>query len=159
MKWIKKEFFHILPVFLFFGIAFFIINGVETLLFKRAGITPFSTAEILVGAALVAKVFLVIDHWSFVDLFSRKPLFYTLLWKTFLYWIILISVRLAVRITPYFFGGEGVEGDLSTFSEQFNWPLFFSFQAYYVMLVFLFITARELTRVLGAQKMRKIFFG
>ncbi len=159
LRWTKREFFHLLPVFLFFAIAFTVINWTEKFLFELAGLTPYSFIEILIAAALVAKVFLVIDYLPWIDLFRKMPLFYRIVWKTLFYWLIVMIVRIAIRLVPFLFSGEGLQFDLSSFFSRMNWKLFFSIQADYLMLLFIFTTARDATLLIGADKMRKIFFG
>jgi len=156
---VKKEFFHILPVFLFFLIMFSIINMTERFLFEKAGLTPFTFINVLVAAALVAKVLLVIDHLPGIDLFPGKPLILNIVWKTAIYSIITLFIRLAIQLTPYLFSGRDLTADYEKFTQHMNWRLFVGVQTYYFLLFFIFVTARELMQVIGHLKMRKIFFG
>jgi hypothetical protein len=155
----KREFWHIFPVFVFFLIAFNVINMTEIFLFERAGLSPFTFFNILVAAGLVAKIILVIDHLPFTNLFPNKPLIYNSIWKTLLYSSITLVVRLCIRLTPFLLENEPVSIEFEQFIDQVNWPLFISIQAWYVLLFFLFVTVRELTEVIGVEKMRRIFFG
>jgi hypothetical protein len=92
--WVKREILHVVPVFIFFAIAFTVIDLNERFLFQRAGMPAISFLEVILAAGVVAKVFLVIDHFRLVDLFKDKPLIHNVLWKTFFYWLILMAVRL-----------------------------------------------------------------
>jgi hypothetical protein len=160
LLWIKRETLHILPVFLFFLFFFTIINWTETFLFEKAGVTPFGFLEVAVASALVAKVFLVADHLRLMHLFRERPLAYSILWKTAFYWVIVLIVRLLIRLVPYLFGvSNGFRENLDKFLSQMDWNLFISIQAYYLILLFIFITFRELAYKIGAKKMRKLFFG
>ncbi|MES2273558.1 MAG: hypothetical protein V4487_05165 [Chlamydiota bacterium] len=157
--WTKREFLHILPVFIFFLISFNIINMTEIFLFKKAGITPFTFLHILIAAGLIAKVILVIDHLPFTNLFRNKPLIYNSLWKTLIYWLITLAVRFCMLLFPFLFERETFSMEFHNFVSQINWRLFTSIQTWYLLLFFLFVTVRELTEVIGPAKMRKIFFG
>lgn len=159
LHWIKDQFLHVFPVFVFFLIMFSIINATEMFLFKRAGMTTFSFLYIAVTAAVIAKVILVIDNLPLVNLFPNKPLIFTTLWKTGIYWAINLCVRLAIRFTPFLFSGEGFPSQLNTFSKQMDWPLFKAIQVWYLMLFFLFVVSRELILAIGPVKVRKLFFG
>jgi hypothetical protein len=156
--WLKKELLHIIPVFIFFFIAFNIINVTEGLILKKAGIGRFGILEITLAAALVAKILLVLDHMAIVEWVPYRPLIHRILWKTFLYWLTTLLVRLVMRFVPYLF----IKQELSTKWEQFiihvDWPLFWSIQTWYLLLFFFFVTARELINVIGAKKMNNIFF-
>ncbi|MGD0665233.1 MAG: hypothetical protein ABSA17_05835 [Rhabdochlamydiaceae bacterium] len=157
---IKRETFRVIPVFLFFLVFFTLINWTEAFLFERAGITPFRFIEVVIAAALIAKVMLVGDKIPFVYRFRKRPLVYGILWKTAVYWIILLIIRLLIRLVPFLFGtGLGLEGDFTRFLYRMNWNLFISVQMYYLMLLFIFITFQELTHKIGSKRMRQLFFG
>jgi hypothetical protein len=159
LLWIKKEIFHVLPVFLFFLVFFTLINAAEMFLFERAGIARIHFTEIVVAAALVAKIFLVVDHLPIIHLFRRRPLAYGILWKTVFYWVLLFVVRILVRFVPFLFHGGSFQEDLNAFISHVNWSLFASVQIYYFLLLFIFVTFQELTAKIGPAKMRQLFFG
>ena len=91
---IKKEIVHVLPVFFFFLIFFTLINWIETLLFDKVGMEGFKFYQVLLAAALIAKIVLVIDHMSWIDRYKNTPLAISITWKTLFYWLILFFVRL-----------------------------------------------------------------
>lgn len=160
MKRLKREFLHVLPIFLFFLVCFTAINWVETYLFEQAGLTPFRFLEVVLAAALIAKIVLIVDHFPVVKFFRSKPLIYSILWKTGLYWVFLLIVRLSVRFAPFFFGfDDDIEQDFIRFVQDVNWHLFMSIQVYYLMLLFIFVTFQELTFKIGPKKVKQIFFG
>jgi len=157
---IGKKALRLVPVFFFFLIFFTLINSVEVFLFKRAGITPFNFWEIAIAAALITKIVFVVDELPIAHVFREKPLAYGILWKTGLYWILLLPVRFLIRFIPYLFAtGGSITMDLTWFSTQFDWSLFLSIQAFYLLLLFIFVTFQELTYKIGVKKMRKLFFG
>jgi hypothetical protein len=157
-RWLKSEILHILPVFVFFFIAFNILNATETFLLKKAGLQTYSVVDVAIAAALIAKIFLVIDHLPVGRLFQKKPLIYLILCKTILYWIITFLVRLGIRLFPYLFLKEGLVRDWETFVAHVDWRLLSSIQSWYLLLLFLYVTSQELSRVIGPAKMRQIFF-
>lgn len=159
LLWIKKEVFHVFPVFVFFLVAFVAINVVEGYLFRRAGIAPVTFLQIVIAAALVAKILLVIDHLKLVNLFKNQPLIWTVLWKTLVYWVMTSWIRLLLRFFPFIVRGEPLEFDLDNFIWQMDWHFFGAVQVVYLLLFLQFVTGRELTEVIGVQKMRKLFFG
>ena len=159
-SFVKREFLHVVPIFLFFLVFFTLINWTEAFLFKRSGITPFGFLEVAIAAALIAKIVLVVDHLPLIQLFRTKPLAYNIVWKTAIYWVLLLIVRLAIRFVPYLFEVDGgFREDWEIFIEHVNWNLFTSIQVYYLMLLFIFVTFQELTYKIGPAKMRKLFFG
>lgn len=157
---IRTEFWHILPLFLFFLVCFTIINWVETYLFEQIGIRPFRFVEIVVAAGLIAKIVIVADHLRIIHLFKHHPLVYEIVWKTFVYWSLLFLIRLIIRLVPFFFhDGEGLLIDYHNFLKTVNWRLFISIQVYYLMLLFIFLTFQGLTDRIGRKEMKQLFFG
>ncbi len=161
LRWLRKEILHILPVFLFFLVFFTLINWTESFLYEGMGVTPFGFVEVAIAAALIAKVILVVDHLTITHVFKKRPLAYPILWKTILYWIILLIVRLLIHFVPIFSGdiASTLRADFIQLIDEINWNLFISIQAYYLMLLFIFVTFSELTHKIGPAKMREIFFG
>ncbi|MGD2169629.1 MAG: hypothetical protein PVI40_05270 [Chlamydiota bacterium] len=157
--WVKKELLRFVPVFLFFLVFFLLINSAEVHLYKRAGITPFSFIEIAIAAALIAKIMLVIDHFFFIEFFQKHPLVYGIAWKTFIYLISLMLVRLTIRFIPFLLkGNDPLDIEYEKYLQTINWNFFIAIQIYYLMLLFIFVTFRELTVKIGVKKMKKLFF-
>jgi hypothetical protein len=160
LKWIKKEIFHILPIFFFFLLFFTLINWIEALLFETAGVTPYRFLEVAIAAALIAKIVLVVDHLNFIDRFKNKPLVYGIFWKTTVYWVMLLIIRLLIRFVPFLLGAPtSFSNDFHQFATHVHWNVFISIQAYYLMLLFIFVTFHELELKIGPAKMRQLFFG
>jgi len=158
--WITRAILRVLPIFFFFLIFFLLINSIETYLLEGTGIQAFRFVEIILAAALIAKIILLVDHLPLINRFRKYPLAYGILWKTLFYWIVLLFIRLLVRFTPFLFkNGSHLDWDVNQFDHQMHWNLFLSIQAYYLMLLFIFVTFQELTYKIGIEKMRKLFFG
>jgi hypothetical protein len=160
LRMIKREFLHVLPVFIFFLFFFTLINWTETYLFENTGIKGFSFSEVALAAALIAKIVLVLDHWRWINRYKKYPLAVAILWKTFLYWIILFVVRLAIKFIPSVWLNDGrFETDIQQFFVSVNWNIFFSVQMYYLMLLFIYVTFVELVNKIGRKKVIELFFG
>jgi len=157
VNWIKREFFHILPVFLFFFVTFLLIDMTETLMTKREGIVPFSFGQVLLAALVISKVFLVLDHLSFMNAFSKKPLIYSIAWKTMIYFLVSLIIRLLDRLIPYLWTTESP--NFPEFATKFNWPRFWAIEIWFLVLFLHFVTSREFKKSLGSAKIRKIFLG
>lgn len=156
----QREFWRVLPLFLFFLICFTLINWIETYLLEQAGLRPYRFIEILVAAGLIAKIVIVVNHLNITHLFQYRPLIYGVVWKTVVYWTLLLIVRLCVHFAPFLFGGSWkISEDLQAFLQASNWQLFISIQVYYLMLLFIFVTFQELADKIGHKQIKKIFFG
>ena len=157
---IKKEIVHVLPVFFFFLIFFTLINWIETLLFDQVGMEGFKFYQVLLAAALIAKIVLVIDHMSWIDRYKNTPLAISITWKTLFYWLILFFVRLMIKFVPVFWdNSQNLQADLLQSFSSVQWNLFLSVQAYYLMLLFIFVAFKELVSKIGKKKAKELFFG
>lgn len=156
---LKKEFVHGIVIFLFFFITLNIITLTEGLLLKSAGI-HFSFLEIFIAATLITKLILILDHLPIVQFLPARPIIFRILWKTVVYWIVTFTIRQLTQFFSYFkdsgwdwnFGWEG-------YLNHLNFNLIVAVHTWYLMLLILFITANELTFIIGSERMRKIFFG
>ncbi len=158
--WIRREVLHVLPIFLFFLFFFTLINSIETYLFERNGIEGFRFLQIFLAAALIAKIVLVVDHLPLIKRFKKYPLAYNILWKTFFYWSVLFLVRVLVRFVPFFWSDIGHPySDFKIYLEKVEWNVFLSIQAYYLMLLFIFVVFQELIYKIGVKKAHDLFFG
>ncbi len=155
--WLKKEFFHLLPVFVFFFVTFCLINMTDGLMSRKEHGTTFSLGQITFAALVIAKIFLVLDHLPVINAFSDKPLIYKIIWKTFLYFTVSLLVRLEIVFVPYYMHAENPT--IREFSAEFNWPRFWGVQIWFLVLFFHFVTSRECVNVIGPKKIRKIFLG
>ena len=156
-NYLKKEILHITPVFIFFFIAFNIINLTEGLLLKKAGIF-FTLIDITFAAALIAKVLLVLDHLPIMEFVPKRPLIFRIAWKSFLYWIITFIVRQIMQYIHYYMSNRDLSTAWELYQIHLNINLMVAIQAWCLMLLVLFVTARELAKVLHPEKMRDIFF-
>lgn len=159
-KYFKEEFLHVLPLFLFFLVFFTLINEIETFLLLRAGLTPLKFIEVAIASGLIAKIVLVVDHLPYIALFKKKPLLFSILWKTINYSIILLFVRLLIKLTPYYISNHHeIDKTITAFKQKTDWPFFFSVQMFYLLFLFIYVTFKELSDKIGHKKIKKLFLG
>lgn len=160
LKSSKEKMIHAGIVFLFFFICFTLINWFDLLLFGKMNLTRFNALEIFVAAALIAKIVLVADHLPFIRLFCKKPLLAPIFWKTGIYSILLLFVRFLIRFVPIWINLQS--SFYIAYKEALqviDWNVFISIQAYYLFLLFIFVTFQELSYKIGPKVMRKLFLG
>ncbi len=155
-NYLKKEILHITPVFIFFFIAFNIINLTEGLILKKAGIV-FTLIDIVLSAALIAKVLLVLDHLPIIEAIPKRPLIVRIIWKSFLYWIMTFFVRQAMQYIHYYLISENLLTAWDAYRLNMNIDLMIAIQSWLIMLMVLFVTVRELSIALRPRKLRDIF--
>jgi len=158
LRTIKHELLEIIPPTIFFFISFCLLIVTQNLISRQYGIPLISFAKAVVGALIVGKVVLIVDHFSFVNKFPHKPLIYNVSWKTFIYVVAALVVRYLERLIEYArqYGGIG-EGNLHLLNE-FAWPKFVLIQMWLSVLFFIYCALRELIRVIGREQVMRMFF-
>lgn len=158
MKWVKEEMIRMLPVFIFFFVTFSLVD-ISRILLHSATDAVYSFTVIFMAALVMAKVVLISNILPFIDLFKRKPLIYSTLWKTCIYVVCSIFVRLLERILPLLFEDSGmVVVDEGIVTELERLPFWIS-QAWIFVLLLVFVAWQELVQSVGSDKVHKLFFG
>ncbi|MBS0624750.1 MAG: hypothetical protein JSS32_01715 [Verrucomicrobia bacterium] len=159
VEWLKKQFLHLLPPFVFFFIAFNLLNVTEGIGNDTGNFELFSFFNVFLASVIVAKVLIVVDNLPWIDIFPEKPLIYNVLWKTWIYGFVAFIFRIAFRYLPLAYQAKSWAGGKDLFLEQVDWILFFTIQGWYFILFALFVSIRELVLLAGTDKARKSFFG
>jgi len=154
-----KEVHEVIPPTIFFLIAFHILALFRALMLRQYGVEVSAVAGATVAALVVAKVVLLADLLPFVNQFPEKPLIYNVVWKTAIYVVAALIVHYLEHLVPLWWRA----GDLSAANRQLLdeivWPHFWAIQLWIIVLMFLYCSLRELVRALGADEVRRMFFG
>lgn len=156
---IKEEFYALLPPAIFFFIALHLVALVRVLMLKGTGIAVSTSVTVTIAALLLAKAVLLADLLPFINLYPHKPLVYNIAWKTTIYTLVAILIHYVERLVDFWRETGGfIAGNEKLLSEMV-WPHFWAIQIFLVILILMYCTIRELVRVIGKDRMRKIFFG
>jgi hypothetical protein len=156
---LKEEFFKLLPPMIFFFVALHIVAFIHVLMLKKTGIAPSSSVSIGVAALILGKAVLIADMLPFVNRFPNKPLIYNVAWKTVIYWLISVAIHYVERLIEFWRQtGSFVAGNKELFAE-IVWPHFWAIQIILLVLIAMYCTMHELVRVIGREKVLRIFFG
>ena len=103
---------HVLPPTIFFFVGFNLILWTKRLILEEHGVefSGFLTATL--AALLVGKAVLVTDKLPFMRRFEGAPLIQPILFKSAIYWLCVLIVRLAEVLIPFLVSG-GAIGRLS----------------------------------------------
>ena len=156
---LKKEFGALLPPAIFFFVALHLVALVRVLMLKGTGITVSTSITVTVAALILAKAVLLSDLLPFINLFPHKPLAYNIAWKTALYTLAATLIHYIERLIDFWREAGGFIAGNAKMLSEIVWPHFLAIQIFLVMVIFVYCTARELVRVIGPDRMRKIFFG
>jgi hypothetical protein len=159
MSKLKEEFFKILPPTIFFFVALHIVMFIRVLMLEKTGIAPSSSISIAVAALILGKAVLIADMLPFINRFPDKPLIYNVAWKTLIYLVMSALIHYVERLIEFWRQTGGlVSGNRKLLSEMI-WPHFWAIQIILFVLIAIYCTMHELVRVLGKQKVLRIFFG
>lgn len=159
LRLIKHELHEIIPPTVFFFIAFLLILVTKKLVLEDYGIEASAVAAAVMGALIVGKVVLIVDHFPFVNKFPGKPLIYNVTWKTALYLIAAFLVRYLEHLIEFARKyGSAIEGNRHLLAEVI-WSNFFLIQVWLSVLLLVFCGFRELVRAIGREKVIRMFFG
>ena len=156
---LKKEFFELLPPTIFFFVALHIVAFVRVLMLKGTGISPTSSISIAVAALILGKAVLIADMLPMINRFPNKPLIYNVAWKTLIYWLMATLIHYLERLVDFWRQAGGLVAGNEKLLAEMVWPHFWAIQLILLVLIAMYCTIHELMRVIGRDKLLRIFFG
>jgi len=149
---------HVLPPTIFFFVGFNLILWTKYLILREHGIdfSGFITATL--AALLVGKAVLVTDNLSLMHRFDGAPLIQPILFKTAIYWLCVLAVRLAEELVYYLAAGGSLDGFTTFLVARFSWPRFLSIQIWLMVLFLVYVTIHELNTLFGDGELYRLFF-
>ena len=155
---LKEEFLALLPPTIYFFVALHIVAFVRVLMLKGTGIAPSSTIKIAVAALILGKAVLLADMLPLINRFPNKPLIYNVAWKTLIYLVISAIIHYLERLIDFWREtGSFVAGNEKLLS-LIIWPHFWAIQIILLVLIAMYCMMHELVRVVGKEKVMRIFF-
>jgi hypothetical protein len=159
MTKLKEEFFKILPPTIFFFVALHIIMFIRVLMLEGTGVSPSSSISIAVSALILGKAVLIADMVPMINRFPNEPLIYNVAWKTLIYWLMATLIHYVERLIDFWRqAGSFVAGNRKLLAE-IVWPHFWAIQIVLFVLIAMYCMMHELVRVIGKEKVMRLFFG
>ena len=155
----KAEVPKILATAVFFAIGFCIIILHNRLLVEGSRIQIASYARALIGGLIAAKVLLTVDMLPFFDVFPHKPMVYNIGWKTSLYATGAMGFLYTEPFLKHLVKGEGFYLSHNQAWQELTLPRTWATMIWIVVLLLVFVTMQEISRVLGKSQLRCMFFG
>ena len=159
MKKLKEEFFKLLPPTIFFFVALHIVAFVRVLMLKKTGIPPSSSISIAVAALILGKAVLLADMLPLINRFPNKPLIYNVSWKTLIYLLMSALIHYLERLIDFWRQADGFVAGNQKLLAEIVWPHFWAIQIILFVLIAAYCMVHELVRVIGREKVLRIFFG
>lgn len=156
---IKEEIGKLLPPTLFFFVALHLVAILRVLMLQGTGIALGTSASVTVAALVLGKAVLIADLLPFINRYPDKPLVYNIAWKTAIYVLVATLVHYLERLVDFWRETGGlIAGNQKLFTE-IVWPHFWAIQILLLVLILMYCMMREFIRVIGRDKVRRMFFG
>jgi hypothetical protein len=150
----EHEFKEITIVFLYLAVFFCALATYSTLLLEKYEISYFSYGAALINALVITKIILIGEAVHFGKKQEAKPLFYSTLYKSFMYGLLVFAFHIVEEVIKRLIHGEDIAG---AFHEIRLDELLA--RSVIIFLTFIpFFAFRELGRVMGPEKLRALFF-
>jgi len=156
---LKEEFFKVLPPTIFFFVTLHIVSVVRVLMAKGTQFQPLSTISITVAALILGKAVLIADMLPPINRYPDKPLIYNVAWKTVIYWLVASVIHYLERLIDFTREAGGLAAGNEKLLAEIVWPHYWAVQIILFVLILVYCTGRELVRVIGKDKVLRIFFG
>jgi len=156
---LKEELFALLPPTIFFFVALHIVAFVRVLMLKKTGIPPSSSISIAVAALILGKAVLLADMLPLINRFPNKPLIYNVAWKTLIYLMMSALIHYLERLIDFWRQAGGFIAGNEKLLAEIVWPHFWAIQIILFVLIAMYCTVHEMVRVIGREKVLRIFFG
>ncbi len=155
---IRKELLEILPAFLFFFVMFHVLMVTRALTLEEYGISPRASAVAILGALIVSKAIFLADKFPFLNLYPRRPLFWNVLLKAVVFSFFVFLFLFIEELIHQAYKGGGFAAAYKRLWTDVVWPVFWVGDIWLNILLLFYCTAAELTRVVGGEKVIKVFF-
>ena len=155
---LKEEFLAVLPPTLFFFVALHLVSIIRVLMAKGTNFQPLSIS-IAVAALILGKAVLIADMLPAVNRYPDKPLAYNVAWKSTIYLLIAVAIHYLERLFDFSRQAHGIAAGNEKLLAEIVWPHFWAVQIVLFVLILMYCTARELVRVIGREKVVRMFFG
>jgi hypothetical protein len=159
MTKLKEEFFKILPPTIFFFVALHLVMFIHVLMLKGTAINTSSSISIAVAALILGKAVLIADMLPLINRFPHKPLIYNIAWKTVIYLLLSAVIHYLERLIDFWRETGGFVAGNQKLLAEIIWPHFWAIQLILFVLIAMYCTMHELVRVIGKEKVLRIFFG
>jgi hypothetical protein len=156
---IKEEFVAMIPPTIFFFVALYIVAFIRVLMLKGTSIPVSTSVAVTIAALVLGKSVLLADMLPMINRFPEKPLIYNIAWKTIIYLVVAAFVHYLERLVDFWRAAGSLVAGNEKLLAEIVWPHFWAVQIILLVLILMYCTMHELTRLIGANRVRRMFFG
>lgn len=158
VTWWLAQVKHALPPTIFFLVGFNLILWTKRLILQEQGVEFSGFFTAIVAALLVGKAVLVTDNLPFMRRFDGAPMIQPILFKSAIYWVCVLIVRLAEEVVHFVAAGGAIAAFGDHFVNLFLLPRFLSIQIWLMVLFLAYVTIHELNQLFGDGELYRLFF-
>lgn len=156
---IKHEMWKMLPPTIFFFVMLNVVLLIRALLTRGTGLSLPTFATVLVSSLILGKAVLLANMLPFINRFPEKPLMWNALWKTVIYNIIATFIHYLERLHEAWKETHDWGAANHQLMTSMNWAHFWAIQILLLVLIFNYCVFAELARVIGVERLRRMFLG
>ncbi len=154
-----REVRELFPVWLYFFLAFSLLRLTQSLVLRQYGIQITTPSLVLVGSLIVAKAFLILDLFGFVEKFNGKPLIFGVIWKTGIYYIGAFGIYFIEQLVEFAIKHHEFAAAWTHVTAALGTPRYWVLQIWLALLLLAYTAMRETIRALGKQRILALWFG
>ena len=139
--------------------ALHIVAFVRELMLRGTGVSPMTSMSLTVASLILGKAVLIADMLPMMNRFPHKPLIHNVAWKTLIYLLVSALIHYLDNLVDFWRQTGGLVAGNKKLLEEIVWPHFWAIQILLLVLIVMYCTMHELVRVIGKEKVRRIFFG
>ncbi len=158
VTWWLAQVKHALPPTIFFFVGFNLILWTKRLILQEQGVEFSGFFTAIVAALLVGKAVLVTDNLPFMRRFDGAPMIQPILFKSAIYWLCVLIVRLAEGVIHFVAEGGAIAAFGDHFVDHFSLARFLSIQIWLMVLFLVYVTIHEVNELFGDGELYRLFF-
>ena len=159
LSFLKHELIELLPPTIFFFVIFHVVLFTRALMDEQYGIEIPTSVSAAIAALIVGKAILITDALPFVNWFRQSRLIYNVMWRIFLYLVLIFIFQFLEELIPILHNYETTLDAIVHTADEIKWHRFWS--TYILLSVFLaiYIIATEFVSAVGKEDSLQLFFG
>jgi hypothetical protein len=158
VTWWLAQVKHALPPTIFFVVGFNLILWTKRLILQEHGVEFSGFFTAIVAALLVGKAVLVTDNLPFMRRFDGAPMIQPILFKSAIYWLCVLIVRLAEEFVHFVASGGAIADFGDHLVNHFSLARFLSIQIWLMVLFLVYVTIHEVNELFGDGELYRLFF-
>jgi hypothetical protein len=158
-KTLGHEFAELIPPTIYFFVILHIVAFIRVLMTRGTGVDVSTSISVAVAALILGKAVLLANALPFINQFPDKPLIWNVCWKTLLYFLVASVIHYLERLYDFWKEAPGFAAANEKLLAAIVWPHFWAIQIVLAVLILMYCVTGELARVIGRDKLVKMFFG